>query len=709
MDHKMLSATLLLLSASSIAAQNELSSIYDLTLKELMEVTVVTAASGYEQALERAPSNAMVISREQWETRGAYTLSEALEAVSGVHISESKQNFTHNIYMIRGLSGDDGKQIKVLIDGRPSEWMQSGGRPFGFEIPLSMFERIEVIKGPGSAIYGADAFGGVINLVSRKGKMTATELSVALGSFDTQLLSFNGSVKQDAHELDLALAYRRTDDDPGRVVSRDLQTTFDEWLGTSASNAPGPIDEHSEILSLMANWRWHHISLDVYTWRNFDVGTAGGVAQALDDEGSASSSIDQVDFNWDLSEQVSLGKLDFSVSYNKSTMKSHLYVFPAGSRFPIGSDGNVQFADPQGETYFPDGLIGAPGNVGEAYHTKLTWLGKKQDHLLRWELGFEYQDFHAFERKNFGPGVLDGSQSEVDDTLMDVTGTELLYLPDISRRFYYLSLLDEWQINEQTILNLGIRYDRYSDFGSTTNPRVSLIYNSSVPLSTKLFFGSAFRAPAFLELYVRNNPVVKGNPNLNPEGIKTYEVGLGFDYWVHDNLLLSLDMFNYYADDLVAFVFDREQNFEVAQNIGIQKGSGGEFSIGWRPTKLLGMNLNYSYIRSEDGNDSAIAGVPGQMLYLDFNYRFGANWHWYIDGKWIKDRKRGSADLRPAMKDYFKVNTTLTYSGLLTGLDISLVMKNLFDRASYEPSDGSIPEDYPQPGRQYLVRFHYRF
>lgn len=682
-------------------------SLYNLTLKELMEVSVITAASGFEQSLNRAPSNATVITREQWQAKGAYTLAQALESVAGLHITDPQVNFIHTVFMIRGLAGTQGEQVKLLIDGQPLEYMQSAGNPLGFNMPINMFERIEVIKGPGSAVYGADAFAGVINLVSSKEKQPA--MTAALGNFDTYALSLNNSFKGEEYELYFAMDYVTTNDDPGRRVNSDLQSVLDGILSTNASNAPGAIDEHYDVMSLMGKWRWQDLSLHYHTWRNFDLGIAGGVAQALDNKGSAESHHDRLTLNWDLAGLVGSGKLDASFSYAKQKNISFLYVFPQGAVLPIGADGNVQFSDPVGVTAFPDGLIGTPSNRGRTYTSQLTRLNQYGDHNVRWQLGFEYQDFQVFERKNFGPGVLDGTQSQVDGSLTDVTGTRFIYMPNKSRHFYYVSLLDEWDVSENTILSLGLRHDHYSDFGSTTNPRVSLIHQLQQSLSANFFIGTAFRAPSYADLYMRNNPVVLGNPDLKPEGIRTAEIGLGFDYWVNDNFLLSVDLFDYDADDLIDLVYDPELNYEVSQNVGVQKGQGGELSINWKPQKDMSINFNYAYIHSVDGQGREIAGVPATMWYLDFHYRFESQWRIFLDAKWIKDRQRYSSDLREPLKDYYRVNSNISYTGLMPGVTLSLTMRNLFDHDAREPSDGSIAEDYPQPGRHWMFTVDYQF
>ncbi|MFT4924854.1 MAG: outer membrane receptor for ferrienterochelin and colicins [Phenylobacterium sp.] len=686
-----------------------LESLYDLTLEELREVSVITAASGYEQNLQRASSNATVIAREEWQAMGAYTLADVLRAVPGVHVGKPKINFSHHQVSIRGLSGAYGEQIKLLIDGQPFEYMQDGGNHLGFNMPIGMFKRIEVIKGPGSAIYGADAFGGIINLVSDKAGQAPSKWVARTGSFGTRSLSAQQAFNPGEHHFSVALDYIKSDDDPDRVVSSDLQSTFDQVFATNASTAPGVIDEHYEVLSLATQWQWQQWSFGYRTWRNFDAGTGAGIAQTLDSRGHANVKTDFAELNRDLSSLLSVGSLNLTLNYQHQDSNSFLYVFPAGSTLPIGADGNADFVNPVGVTLFSDGYIGTPSSTGNTRSVKLTHLFDLKDQHIRWQIGYETQQFRAFERKNFGPSVLDGSQAVVDGTLTDVSKTDFVYLPAKQRNFYYASLQDEWQFTDDILLTLGLRYDHYSDFGSTTNPRVGLLWNIQPQFTFKLFAGSAFRAPSFTDQYSQNNPVGLGNTALKPEGVNTYETGGGFDYLINQDLSLALNIFSYQADDLIRHVLDPVQNVNRAQNVGQQKGRGGELSLRWKPRANITINANYSRLHATDDVGVDVADVPKQMGYLSINWGINQHWNGFIDSKWVAERMRASSDLRPKIDNYLHCSARLAHKNLFPGLTLALIAKNLFNEDARAPSDGRIADDYPLAGRQWLFELNYVF
>lgn len=684
-------------------------SIYDLTLKELMELRVVTAASGFEQTLKRAGANAIVISREEWQAMGANTLSDVLKSVAGVHVTKPTLSMNHNLITIRGLGYPNSQQIKILIDGRPVEYVKDSGIYLGFHMPLNLFKRIEVVKGPGSAVYGADAFAGVINLVSFAGEEMPSNLMVSRGSFDTQAVSLSSGFNLSDNKVNLAVDYLKSDGDNGRFVNTDLQTTLDQIFNTQASNAPGVIDEHFEVLSAIAQWQWQNWQFNAHSWHNVDFGTGAGIAQALDPQGGGYASNDGFTLIYDLSKYFKLGDLDLSFNYVRGKTFTYLNIFPADSTLPVGSDGNINFTAPVGLTHFTDGVIGTPASTSEMRNIKLTHLFDVDKHKLRWQIGYEQLKFRSAERKNFGPGILDGSQSVVDGTLTDVTGTEYVYVPNLKKHFYFVSLQDEWDFNEQLLLTLGARWDKYSDFGSTFNPRVSLSYQFSPSLNLKLFAGSAFRAPSIDEQYVKNNPVSLGNPNLGPEQVKTLEGGANLTFLLDDNLTLDLSVYDYDADDMVILVFDPESNRSIAQNVGKQSGQGGEISLRWKPQTSMTLNLSYSYLSATNGSGYVVPDIPEDMVYLDMHYKATAHWQWSFNAKWIHNRARSHVDTRAKIGDYLLVNSRLAYADILPNTTLSLSAKNLFNRDARAPSNGSIPEDYPLPGRQWLLELSYGF
>jgi len=689
--------------------RTELDSLFALSLKQLSEITVVTAASGFEQKVSRAPATVTVITAEEWQAKGARLLSDVLIAVPGFHVGKPPVSFKHNKFVIRGLSGPQSSQIKIMIDGEPFEYMQDSGTFIGFRLPLTSFQRIEVIKGPGSAIYGADAYAGIVNLVSYKQGEIPASIGARTGSFSTNDIFARGQLKLGESQLQWSIDYTHSDDDNDKIVSSDLQSTFDGIFGSNASKAPGPIDEHYEVFSLLAKWRMKNWTADFFTWRNFDVGLGAGVAQALDSNGSASAKFDHIKLQYDLSDYFG-GKTSATLSLKEQKGPSYLAVFPPGATLPIGLDGNIDFSSTN-LTLFEDGFIGTPSPEGNTTTFRLTQLlNTSENNFLRWEIGYEALQFKARERKNFGTGILDGSESIVTvDSLTDVTGTDFVYLPEKSRSFYYFSIQDEWQINPELSLNLGLRYDEYSDFGSTTNPRFGLIWQATEKFAFKFFAGTAFKSPSITDLDIRNNPVVVSGKELQPETIATLEAGLNFQYLFNKNLTFSMSFFDYHAKDLIETVFDEQIQGNVVQNIGEQKGKGGELWLKWKPLTNITFDFNYSHLSAEDKKQFDVPDIPNRMAYASMNWRINDDWSWFIDNKWIKDRSRATGDSRPGIKDYNWANSRLVRNNLLQDLSVALIVKNLFEQDAYEPSTGAIADDYPLQSRQWYLELIYNF
>ena len=185
MPIKKSAGTLLLLfsAVSSGSASYEQRDLFELTLEELLNVRVVSSVSGEEQELKSAPASATIIEANEWQRRGAKTLHQAIVGVPGLQSTIlNSLNHERNV-VVRGLAGNFGEYVKLLIDGVPINRVHHGGKP-GLDIPLLGFKRIEIVRSPGSATYGADAFAGIINLVSNDDEALATKVSVSAGAFD---------------------------------------------------------------------------------------------------------------------------------------------------------------------------------------------------------------------------------------------------------------------------------------------------------------------------------------------------------------------------------------------------------------------------------------------------------------------------------------------------------------------------------------------
>lgn len=639
----------------------------------------VTIATGRKQLISRAPAVASVITADDIRRIGAKDLDDVLETVPGLHVSVRAAGY-NSVYTIRGITSPFNPQVLMLINGIPLTNILFGNRgELWGGMPVENISRVEVIRGPGSAVYGADAFAGTINIITKAAdEIIGLETGVSAGSFDTQRgwLQYGG----DYAGWDVAFSLELlTTEGQSEKVSADLQTFFDGLSGTSASFAPGGVDTGKDSVDV-------RIELEKDKWklrggyqgrRNVDAGA--GSFDALDPLGEGESERLSFDITYRDPHYTDYWDVTAQLSYFDVATKTDLVLLPPG--FSNGVD------------TFPDGVIGNP----HAYerHTRLDLSGFYtgiDGHDIRVGTGFHYLDLYRIEEtKNFrillGPFI-----APLPSGLTDVSNTEP-FTEEEKREVYYAFIQDEWQFANDWSLTAGVRYDHYSDFGSTINPRAALVWNTSYNLTTKLLFGRAFRAPSFAEQFNINNPIAVGNDNLDPETINTYE--LAFDY-VHSNeFRAGLNLFYYEMEDIIRFT-------PVAMNTGDQTGYGLEWEVEWDVTDSLTLRGNYAFQDSEDEDtNSDVPNAPGQQFYLRADYQLLQNWRLNTQLNWVLDRERAAGDTRSSVDDYTTLDLSLRGRDVLPGIEVALTINNLTDEEIFEPSlaPGNIPGDLPQAGR----------
>lgn len=686
---------------SAHARQKQLD-LFDLTLEQLLELKVISAVTGVEQGLNTAPASATIVTAKDWQRRGASTLSQALVGVPGLQMSIEPTSGKNIV--IRGLSGNFGQQVKLLIDGIPFNRIQDGAKP-ALDLPLSGFKRIEIVRSPGSATYGADAFAGIINLVSDDDVLQEREVSVAVGAFDHYELAMTGANAWQQVNLVYALNLQKYGDDPDKILAADLQSLFDQQFNTNASRAPGRFNESYQQVSLNLKASWQDWLVSYYgVSGSFSFGA--GVAEALDPDnrGNHQSHIVDAKYQFSLFEQ---DKTEFNLWWQEKHTELPFAIYPAGAVLPIGSDGNLNLANPTTLTKFEQGYRGEPSHDSTlAQASMVSVFSPHQAHTLRWQVGVEYHKLTPYERKNFGPGVLTGTETIVSGELTDVSGTPYAYLPRRSRNILFVSVNDDWQLNDELSLHLGGRYDHYSDFGTTINPRLGIVWQASKQLRLKLLSATAYRAPSFYDLYAVNNPVNIGNPDLKPEQIDTNEVNIGFT--LTDNTLLEMSYYRYRATDIIEYVSVADLTGRRAKNQGEIDGWGAEWSLHWRASSHLDISSNISYVDNEDGYGQALTGFADKLASVNINYKVNESSNWNVFWQYTGKQKRALSDTRAALPSANWLSSRYSYQLLNQQMELALVVNNLFDKQGKAPSN-LIAEDYPIAGRQWKLELNYQF
>lgn len=726
----LLLATSLALATGSAVAETEEDLLLSFGEEEFLSI-----ATGQKQLISKAPAVASVITANDIREMGANSLEEVLESVPGVHVSLSS-GYASPIYVFRGIYTDKNPQVLMLVNGMPITSMHFGDRLARQGFPVRSIARVEVIRGPGSAVYGADAFSGVINIITKSADdIDGTEVGARGASFDTYEGWFLQSAEIGDAKLALSIEASQTDGDDSRRIRSDAQSLFDAAVPgivkpfyPDVSLAPGSLETRSETIDLRVDLQWNDLSVRFWNARVNDQGTGPGLALALDPNGEGEADNYYFDIGWTGRNLLPDTTLELRGSYVDLNVDTRQTLFPAGAVLPIGPDGNIN-------TFVFEPIAFANGYIGEPSWDEtqlrldaiLTWEGI-YGHSIRAATGYSDLEEEGSETKNFGPGVLDISNRDCTSGYLDcngifrtvvgepvnVTNTPWVFISEEDRQIWYASIQDQWQLANDWNLTIGVRYDDYSDFGSTVNPRAALVWDATKDITAKALYGRAFRAPSFAELYLRNNPVALGNESLDPEVINTYE--LAVDYRASFDLRLGFNVFYYEIEDLIDFAATPGGAL-VAGNIGEQEGSGFEVETEWKPTDTLKLIANYAYQDSEDtSTNDTVARAPAQQFYLRGNWEFIPNWSVTGELNWVGEREREAFDVRDEIDDYTLANLKLERRNLFDHLDLSLRIQNAFDENALEPSPGELvpagslmPDDFPLAERSYHVTAQVRF
>ncbi len=660
----------------------------------------VTIATGSPKPVFQSAAVTSVITAEQIKAMGAVELHEVLRTVPGLHVGLQTGSYDYK-YSIRGISNDTNAQVLILLNGTRITTPFRGTLPTGLELPVEAIARVEVIRGPGSALYGADAFAGVINIVSKKAKdIDGTRLGVRAGNWDTVSTWAQHGGQWHGFDVAASLQYQHTAGDRNRLVRTDVQSSFDTIFGTQASLAPGALNTHFETLNGHLNLQRKHWDLGFWAFNLMNAGTRAGAAGALDPGGRVGNEAYLGDIRYSTEDTLGDWQLSVHASYFYTQVQAQVQAFPNHAVLPIDRHGNINKTGAFRPVMFPEG---ANSDLGRAHNIPsldlIAHYAGFKNHLLHISTGLRYESITTRERKNFGHGVIDGSANSVGGALTDVTGTPFVYLPTTQRTVWSAVLQDEWAFAKAWQLTTGVRYDHYSDFGATVNPRTALVWDVSTQMTTKLLYGRAFRAPSFSEQGNQNNPVLIGNPNLGPETINTYEWVL--DYRPFTTLRTAVSAYYYQINDLIAPIPDAEHSTSTFQNRGNQNAFGAEWEWHWRLAEQWDLTGNYAWQNAVNPvTDQRIVGVPEHRVFTALTWYFLPQWQVQPQINWVGGRTRPAGDVRP-LADYETVDLTLRGKNLLGKLGFSASLRNVFDTNAREFVTLQLPENLPLAGRSF--------
>ena len=651
---------------------------------KLDDVQVVTSASGYEQKITDAPASISVITQEDLQKKPYVNLLDAVKDIEGVDIGETNDKTNNGTVSIRGMGSD---YTLILIDGKKQN--NSGDiYPNSFEgaqlasiPPLSMIERIEVIRGPMSTLYGSDAMGGVINIITKKiskewtgaiGYAKTFQTDNAYGNNDKTDVSIMGPLIKDKLGLSLRGSFydqAKSNPEYGKVY--DLNGVDRSKSNDSFGGGKGNVQNEnwtfgtgltftpSENHTIKADFDVAKQKFDnkAYLTKNgttvYPLGTGDSLNTIWSNQrvGYADTlrmEREQYSLAWEADWAV--GKSTVGIHHIESSNIGRSMPLTAAQRLQIAANKANNIASPH---FTGNWSTFALANADPAFRALMpresrTLESTNTTYSAKYELplnshyivvGTEFQDVSLKD------GIYGMSQGR--------SGGKKEYYQ------YGVFAEDSWNIIDPLTLTFGDRYDKHEDFGDNVSPRTYATYAINNNWTIKGGVATGYKAPKASDLQEGitgfggqgTSPWI-GNPELKPEKSVSYEAAV---YYEHDNK---------HNANLTIFQNDFKDKIDSSTSL---KGSAG--------AEWAELNSSYGTLtQKQNVGKATIKGIEaaGKFFILD-NLSIKANWT-YLDSE-IKsdDRATNGKPLRESPKHMYsttldyqpiaKLNTYIQYSG----------------------------------------------
>ena len=693
------------------ANEDELAFLMSLSLDQLGEISVESATLQSEK-LADTPASAIVITAKEIKERGYLLFADLLRDIPGVDLVHVNGTY-RSIFSQRGTYTGENNRSLILIDGVVESNILEGSLLHGGQYSLHDVAKVEVIYGPASALYGANAFGGIISITT-KGYDAEQSLSyrVAGGAWSTQYHAIKAS--HAIGDVKFSVAAHRYDSDGFTPKNR----------GKNYSNS---YVDNAWSLQLQLNYHDYQLGYNKYV-RPTGLGTFSNLSgfEGINASGVAGPGLLQSDFNgepaslWNMHTETAFAKGRYQIS---PALTMQFNVFARESAIALNS---------YSINYIPasNSLVrNAFGHVSDTLGADLRFnYHSEDDWNLIWGVSWDHSDIERGYRSKFTVGE-ELSVEGVPFTRVSQLGSSGR-VSDLYRNIAaYAQFKKSFDWYWPTKVTLGARYDynnqygRRFGYGETFNPRLGLVSELNSRTRLKLLYGTAYRAPTSFDRFTATEVRI-ANPDLLPETLDTLEVILTrrfSQHWygelsVYRNRFENAIISN--VDTGVAIPDNPNVNYTQNQNAGSGRATGLEGRLNLVYGQFEGFaNLTWQDASQELLNQQAtpwpnIASVKGNL---------GVTWHLseglslYVSHNWVGSRDTASTNIRQSVAGYHLSHLNLTWQNVLTENDqLSFRVDNLWDNHWLDPGIRTADETFyasvnPQPGRSWLVKYQLQF
>lgn len=704
-------------------------------------IPVVVTASKRPERISQAASIISVITEEDIQKMGARTIMDVLRTIPGIEIVKDLNSLSQIV--VRGFRSETSSGVKILIDGHTLNDPMSGGATWFYDdLPLKNVRRIEIIRGPASAVYGANAFVSVVNILTKNAQdINGLEVSAAAGNFETFNASFLFGKMLNELEMTLYADYMTTEG-AERFFREDALSIYDRYTAldgiTPISLAPGEFQEAREKVDLA-----YTLSLRGFSLRGRFINKHREPFLPYFTDLAALNTTSNEDLQHSYLE---LEYRQFFTERLELSTKAYIDYFHVDTFEQVAQGITLFIPQQQLLGTYPNGIMTKV--QAESYRIGV----EEQINIRLFEhndltLGAAYQ-YWDIRNVSFQTNVVNLELGLPPDQLVDIEELEPEVDLSESRTIFSIFAQDSWKIRQTVDLTLGLRGDFFDDMGGVLTPKVGMVYEATPSLNLKVLFGSAFRLFSFLE------SVDSESDEDMTEELRTFELGMSYQPldWVTAEL-------NYFYTDINELIQVTEgedtgaypiETTQIYQNIGGIDVHGVEFELQGTAEQEIGLGIipriiqtafriNYSYQDARDAEtDRKVPNIARHKanIGLDFilsaekrpDERFNAlsrifrtvsdvfslSFNLFLCG----ERARSADDLRAPLEGYKVLDMSLTAHDVLhKGLNLSFSIKNMLDEEYAYPSpefsaeewQTTIADDLPGAGRTYVFELQYRF
>ena len=665
-------------------------------------VEEVAIATRHETKISKAPGIVTVITTEEIKNLGYRTFVEILRTIPGFEILKDGSTGVV-VPAVRGITSSN--KVRLMLNGHFVNSPFTGSAFGRFDdFPVENIKKIEIVRGPGSAMYGENAFTAVINIITKDAKdIDGVKVSSGYGSFETYEENVVFGKTYGKVDVSGMLHYRQTGGFDG-IVESDRQTILDNTLSSfgvpAVSQAPGSVHDGRQEYDVNLKVAYKDFYFEgLYINKNVSP-FIGGPQYALTDESQIRDNyvFGEVGYKKKYEEKLTIKP---RLYYDQFDLDNYIESLPEGTTVPFDTDGDGNYDT---LNTYPDGFIGNGKVTQKIVGTEIPFDYDLFDGNII-TLGFEYRLINQTNIEfsgNFHPATYD-----VLDSVRDFSDT-YPFLKEATRRIWSVYLQDTWDITDTLNLTLGARHDQYSDFGGATSPRSGLTWAFMKDASLKLLYGEAFRAPNFVEMFTTNQPAIRGNEDLDPETIRTYEVGLRYRF--NKYVTSGINYFNNDIKDLIVLkTLESNQNTSRYENFGDVHIQGVEMETKVDIAKGNYVFMNYTFQDTEDDDGDDLPFVAKHKGNFGVNVRYwkyiNTNMSTFVSGR----RSREEDDTRDDLPAYALLNLSVIGKEFFKTMEVYGTVYNLLDKDYSDPGPISIPEDLPRPGRSFFVGLSYQF